>query len=209
MVELTRETIEINGIDILILPRSVVRSKINVIPQDPFFMRGTIHEELDVFSQNVSTLDPKSWEVLTQLQLAEILSSMSGLDATLDTAQLSHGQRQFFCLGRAVLRQSKILILDEATSNVDLKTNASMQSAIREHFVDTTIIAVTHRLDNSLDFDTVVVMDAGIIVESGPSKSLLSIQNGWSRNLYDQFRSDDDVDSKAQEKIGTYKTTGV
>ena len=74
-------------------------------------------------------------------------------------------------------------------------------------FVDTTIIAVTHRLDTILNFDTIIVMDVGTIVESGISQSLLSVQNGWFRNLYDQFKSEDDGSPKAQQKKGTSETT--
>jgi ATP-binding cassette subfamily C (CFTR/MRP) protein 1 len=192
MIELTKGTIKIDGIDISTLSRNIVRSSLNVLPQDPFFLHRKIREELDPFAHNCSKPDGEIWKLLAQLNLDDTVRNMGGLDAALDTAQLSHGQRQLFCLARAILRKSKVFVLDEATSSVDAETDLVMQRMIREYFVDTTIVAVTHRLDTILDFDTVIVMDAGMVVEEGSPEELLGDGGSRLRALFDQFRMEEE-----------------
>lgn len=83
------------------------------------------------------------------------------------------GQKQLLCLARALLRRNRILVLDEATSNVDMETDAFIQQTIREKFADTTVITVAHRLDTIADYDAVMVMDSGRVVETGPPWELI------------------------------------
>ena len=83
------------------------------------------------------------------------------------------GQKQLLCLARALLRRNKILVLDEATSNVDMETDAFIQQTIREKFGDTTVITVAHRLDTIADYDVVMVMDSGRVVETGSPWELI------------------------------------
>jgi ABC-type multidrug transport system fused ATPase/permease subunit len=87
---------------------------------------------------------------------------------------LSHGLRQLFCLARAMLKKSRILIIDEATASVDLKTDEIMQEIIADHFADCTIIAIAHRLYTIRNYDRIVVFEQGRIVESGEPEALLA-----------------------------------
>lgn len=98
---------------------------------------------------------------------------------------LSHGQRQLFCLARAILKQSNIVVLGEVTGSVDLHTDELMQKVIRESFADCTIIAVAHRLQTIVDFDRIVVMQSGRIVEQGKPEELLAKANAYFRALSD------------------------
>src|SRR5204863_8716650 len=100
--------------------------------------------------------------------LDKITNDVGGLDAKLEPeSTLSHGERQLFCLARALLKKerSRLLVLDEFTSSVDLETDAKMQKVMREAFEKTTVIAVVHRLDTVMDFDRIVVMDQGVMAE--------------------------------------------
>merc|ERR1712166_539239 len=120
-------------------------------------------------------------------------------------SNFSVGERQLICLARAILRPTSILILDEATANVDKTTDAVIQSVIRERFVDCTVITIAHRLDTVIDSDMIVVMDAGRVVESGAPEELLAIEGGDFAQLYaaskragkdgeDGAEGDDDAD---------------
>jgi ATP-binding cassette subfamily C (CFTR/MRP) protein 1 len=102
----------------------------------------------------------------------------------MDVNFLSMGQKQLFCLARAMLRKSCVLILDEPTSSVDTKTDAKMQQIIREEFANYTIIMVAHRLDSLLDFDTVVVLDKGTIAEKGNPRVLVEVEGSRFGRLY-------------------------
>ncbi|KAK6614850.1 multidrug resistance-associated protein 1 [Botrytis cinerea] len=119
-----------------------------------------------------------------KVQLWSLISSKGGLDAQLDTEFFSHGQRQLFCLARAILRGGRIIVLDEATSSVDSETDKLMQRVIREVFEGCTILAVAHRLDTIADFDRIVLLGNGEVVESGRFGELMEKEDAF-RELYD------------------------
>ncbi|KAF4533888.1 ABC transporter [Lasiodiplodia theobromae] len=124
------------------------------------------------------------WEKLEGFAAAQAGAS-SALDVKLDNvdALLSQGEKQLFCLARAVLQPGRIVVLDEATSSVDAATDALMQEILRSAFADRTVVAIAHRLNTILDFDRVVVMEKGEIVEVGPPRTLLNTQGSMFRAL--------------------------
>ena len=180
MIELQEGSIIIDGIDISALPRDVVRSRLNAIPQEPFFLSGSIRLNLDPYEKSS---DGVLIEALKKVQLWQTIDSQGGLSADFNIDMLSHGQRQLFCLARAILRSGNIVVLDEATSSVDRQTDELMQRVIREEFADRTIIVVAHRLDTILDFDRVAVLDDGMLVEYDSPTTLLRTDSAF-RRLY-------------------------
>src|SRR4051812_24887575 len=113
-------------------------------------MKGTVRTNADPYSIHT---DVEIISAIQKVQLWSLVLSKGGLDSQLDAEFFSHGQRQLFCLARAILRRSKIIILDEVTSNLDKTSDERTQKIIREEFKGCTIIAVAHRLDTILDFD--------------------------------------------------------
>lgn len=181
MLEVTEDSsITIDGIDITKLPREEVRKKLNAIPQEPFFMRGTIRANADPYQQHSDTAIITA---ISKVHLWDIVRNKGGLDSQLDAEYFSHGQRQLFCLARAILRKSKVVVLDEATSSVDTKSDELMQRVIREEFGDCTIIAVAHRLDTLLDFDKIALLSKGELVEFDTPEALLGRASAF-RELY-------------------------
>lgn len=163
MLELSpSSSIIVDGIDIATIPRQAVRSRFNAIPQDPFFMRGSIRLNA---SPETTHDDTTIVSALRKVHLWPIIETKGGLDADLDAEFFSHGQRQLFCLARALLRESQVVVLDEVSSSIDVTTDKLMQQVIREEFAGKTIIAVAHRLDTILDFDRIAVLRDGRIVE--------------------------------------------
>jgi len=125
--------------------------------------------------------DGKLWRALDEVQLREIVQDTpGGLDAQIsaDGTNFSVGQRQLFCMARAILRQNKVLILDEATANVDLRTDALIQATIRRSFAKCTILTIAHRLDTIIDSDRVLVLDAGQVAEFDDPVNLLRNEDG-------------------------------
>ncbi|KAH8808808.1 putative multidrug resistance-associated protein [Xylogone sp. PMI_703] len=180
-MELTPESsIIIDGINIKTVPRQVVRERLNAIPQDPFFMRGTIRFNADPYEQHT---DAEIMTAIAKVHLWELVSSKGGLDAHLDAEFFSHGQRQLFCLARAILKKSKVVVLDEATSSVDIRSDELMQKVIRDEFKDCTIIAVAHRLETILDFNRIALMSNGELKELDSPGALLARESAF-RELY-------------------------
>jgi len=173
-------TLTIDGIDLATVPRQDVRAALNAIPQDPFLIKGSVRYNADPQNQHDDTTIT---EAIRKVELWDLVHAKGGLDTELDAEFFSHGQRQLFCLARAILRRSKIVVLDEVTSSVDVASDALMQRVIRQEFADATILAVAHRLDTIVDFDRIAVMDSGELVEFDTPKALLA-RNSRFRELY-------------------------
>lgn len=185
MLEINWGTIFIDGLDLSTMPRHYIRSRLNAIPQEPYFLAGSIRLNLDPYS---SSSDALLVSALRKVHLLDTVMSNGGLDADMDPDMLSHGQRQLFCLARAILRKTKIVVLDEVTSSVDRKTDELMQKIIREEFEGCTIIAVAHRLNTILDFDRIAVLDTGRLKECESPKKLLATDSAF-RELYGVYSS--------------------
>ncbi|KAJ5701344.1 hypothetical protein N7488_008892 [Penicillium malachiteum] len=171
----------IDGVDITRIPRQTTRLALNAIPQEPFFTHGSVRANMDPYQ---STDTAAIEEALQRVELWDIVQAKGGLDAQLETNFFSHGQRQLFCLARSLVRGSKVIILDEATSNVDVVSDALMQRIIRAQFADCTILAVAHRLETIMDFDRIAVIKGGRLVEFDTPKALLERDSAF-KELYE------------------------
>lgn len=178
MVECHSGTIMIDNMDISGVPLSILRSKLSIIPQDPVLFSGTIRTNLDPF-QLYS--DNQIWDAL---RTASLLPLVQGLALKLDALvhekgeNFSVGHKQLFCLARALLKKSRILVLDEATANIDHKTDENIQRILRRSMSSSTLITIAHRLETVMDYDKLVVMSEGKIVEFGSPNELMSKVDG-------------------------------
>ncbi|XP_032583807.1 probable multidrug resistance-associated protein lethal(2)03659 [Drosophila mojavensis] len=171
--------IEIDGYDIAKLGLQDLRSRISIIPQDPVLFSGTLRYNLDPFEHQP---DEELWQALDAVKLKTFVSALNGgLSYRLHDggANFSMGQRQLICLARAILRHSTILIMDEATANVDPITDQLIQEAIHTKFANCTVLTIAHRLHTVMDSDRVLVMDRGRVVELGHPHELLQQHNGY------------------------------
>ncbi|KAI9582553.1 probable multidrug resistance-associated protein lethal(2)03659 [Glossina fuscipes] len=151
-----------------------LRKKISIIPQEPVLFSGTMRYNLDPFHEYS---DDNLWKALEEVKLKQAIVEMpQGLLSTITESghNFSVGQRQMVCLARAILRENRILVMDEATANVDPQTDALVQTTIRQKFKDCTVLTIAHRLNTIMDSDKVLVMDAGRAVEFAPPYELLT-----------------------------------
>ena len=175
----------IDGIDIGAIGLHDLRKKISIIPQEPVLFSGSLRFNLDPFGERS---DAELWTALDQVELLTVVSALpGGIDAkVLDGgSNFSVGQRQLLCLARAILRNNKIFILDEATANVDSETDNLIQQTIRRQFIDCTVITIAHRLNTVMDSDAVLVIDAGEVVEYDHPFKLIKA-DGFFKQLLDQ-----------------------
>ena len=173
LVEAALGKIKIDGKDISKIGLHDLREKLTIIPQDPVLFSGTLRMNLDPFN-NFS--DSDLWSTLEKAHLG---SFVRGTDEGLEHPvaeggeNLSVGQRQLVCLARALLRKTRVLILDEATAAVDLETDDLIQATIRKEFVDSTVMTIAHRLNTIMDYDRIMVLDKGRLVEFASPEELL------------------------------------
>ena len=175
----------IDGIDISTIKLSTLRSRLAIIPQDPVLFSGTVRSNLDPFN---SFTDEDLLAVLSQVHIncQGATPAESSLPPTnthtvisLSTSvasggqNLSQGQRQLLCLARALLSRQKIMVMDEATASVDRETDVLIQRSIREGFHDSTLIVIAHRLSTVTDFDMILVLSEGRVVEFGEPRVLM------------------------------------
>ncbi|XP_011702530.1 PREDICTED: probable multidrug resistance-associated protein lethal(2)03659 [Wasmannia auropunctata] len=169
--------IELDKIDTSQIGLHDLRSKISIIPQEPFLFSGSLRRNLDPF--DTYTDDPL-WRALEEVELKEI-----GLEAHINEggSNLSVGQRQLVCLARAIVRNNPILVLDEATANVDPRTDELIQTTIRKKFEKCTVLTIAHRLNTVMDSDRILVMDAGTAVEFDHPHVLLQKETGYLKSM--------------------------
>uniref|UniRef100_A0A4W4HCM0 ABC-type glutathione-S-conjugate transporter n=1 Tax=Electrophorus electricus TaxID=8005 RepID=A0A4W4HCM0_ELEEL len=171
ILEAAKGEIYIDGINIAELGLHDLRSRITIIPQDPVLFSGSLRMNLDPFD---AYSDEEVWKAL---ELAHLKNFVSGLPDKLNyelACTVFLGQRQLVCLARALLRKTRILVLDEATAAVDLETDALIQSTIRSQFEDCAVLTIAHRLNTVMDYTKVIVMDKGHIVEMDSPSNLIA-----------------------------------
>ncbi|XP_074031092.1 ATP-binding cassette subfamily C member 4 isoform X2 [Leptinotarsa decemlineata] len=179
-------SILIDDIDTKSVPLNVLRSKISIIPQEPVLFSGTLRMNLDPFNDYD---DEILWDALEQVELKSVVNELpEGLDSKVSEggSNFSVGQRQLICLARAIVRKNKILVLDEATANVDPQTDALVQNTIRQKFSNCTVLTIAHRLHSIMDSDKVLVMDGGEAVEFDHPFILLQMNRGVFQELVNQ-----------------------
>ncbi|CAF4061065.1 unnamed protein product [Rotaria sp. Silwood2] len=179
--------IEVDNIDITTIGLYDLRSRISIIPQDPILFTGTIRYNLDQFN-NYS--DDQIWNALEEVQLKTLVNDimLGGLDSLVSEngSNLSIGQKQLICLARAILKKSKILVIDEATANVDNATDQLIQQVIRNKFKECTVLTIAHRLRTVIDNDRIMVLSNGELVEFDTPFVLLSNSNSYLASLVEQ-----------------------
>lgn len=173
IIEPTGGRIEIDNQDIAQLGLHNLRSRLTVIPQDPVLFSGSFRRNFDPFEKYT---DGEIWKALELSHLKGFVDSLeSGLNYEIAEGgeNLSVGQKQLVCLTRALLRKTKVLVLDEATAAVDIETDELIQQTIRKEFADCTIVTIAHRLNTIMDYNRIIVMDKGKIVEFDSPENLL------------------------------------
>ncbi|KAJ3337822.1 hypothetical protein HDU93_000441 [Gonapodya sp. JEL0774] len=184
VIEPVSGSIVIDGVDISTIGLHDLRSRITIIPQESLLFAGTMRENLDPFGERT---DLECWKALEASGLGDAVKAMDGkLDHVIQPGgeNISVGQRQLVCLARALLRRTKVLVLDEATASVDKQTDDFIQETIRKEFSDCTIITIAHRIGTIMDYDRILVLGpqppepGGHVLEWDHPSRLLENTNG-------------------------------
>ena len=184
ILEATTGQILIDDIDISLIGLSLLRSIITVIPQDPTMIEGTLRENLDPLG---GFGEKDMIDALKSVGMGYILQQ-NGLNFRIkeNGDNLSAGERQLICMARALIRKSKIIIIDEVTSNMDLNSEQLIQKAILTILKESTVITIVHRNKNILEYDRILIFEQGKLIEQGNPKELIDKKEGAFYYLYSQ-----------------------
>ncbi|KAJ4380638.1 hypothetical protein N0V86_003997 [Didymella sp. IMI 355093] len=183
-----RNSISIDDVDLTTLSRSTLRERLTAIPQETLLIPGSMRQNLDPLQKrNVDEIN----SALAKVGLASRVADRGGIEINMADIGLSQGELQLFAVARAILRPSKILMVDEMTSSMDPLSEKKILDLVQTEFEDSTVLAVAHRLATIVDFDMIVVLDAGRLVESGHPQELLQKPDGLFRRMWDQQESQD------------------
>ncbi|KAF4311832.1 Metal resistance protein YCF1-like protein 2 [Botryosphaeria dothidea] len=191
MIDQDGGSIAIDGIDISTLPHEFVRSRLVSVPQEPYIFDGSVRFNADP-SESLS--DDEITAALQKVKLWDKVEQRGGLDAVIDDNFFSQGQSQLLMCARAMLRKSKVVVLDEATSSLDNETSAIIDDVVQTWFQDRTVISIAHKLNSIMEFDKVAVLDSGDLVEFDHPRALLS-RDSVFRELYDRSPHKRNTDS--------------
>lgn len=187
--ELTGGTIFLDGVDIRDLTRADLRSHVGMVLQDAWLFEGTIRDNI-----RYGRLDATDEEVVEATMVDRFVRQLpDGYDTVIDSdgGSVSAGERQLITIARAFLADPSLLILDEATSSVDTRTELLVQQAMAALRTDRTSFVIAHRLSTIRDADTILVMENGAIVEQGTHEELLAAEGAYHRLYMTQFRGED------------------
>lgn len=181
-----KDSISIDDVELTTLPRSPLWERPAAIPQETLIIPGSMRENMDPLQQrSVEDITLALWKV----GLASLVADRGGIEMNMADIGLSHGELQLFAVVRALLRPSKILVVDEMTSSMDPVSEKKVLDLVRTEFEGSTVLAVAHRLATIVSFDVIVVLDAGRLLESGHPHELLQKPNGLFRRMWDQQES--------------------
>jgi ATP-binding cassette subfamily C (CFTR/MRP) protein 4 len=168
----TTGLIKIDGIPICTVPLELLRRSLCVIPQKPILFEGTLRSNLDPLNTSTAVA---VYSALKNVGLDVSVRLMGGLATTVKDSgsNFSVGERQLLCLARAIINKTHIIVMDEATANIDTETDATIQAVLKQCFADATVIVVAHRLDTILDSNSILVLDKGHLIEQGSPDKLL------------------------------------
>lgn len=198
-------TISIDGLEITSIKRNDVRSRLIVLPQDPLLLQASLRENMELC---VTASDDAIWESLRATGIDTMVRQKGGLDAVVSQNTMSDGELRLVCIARLLLKDSQVLILDEPTSryvggeasmnekfaktkfcrSLDLDIQSTVLSEIWKKFEKSTILCIAHRLDTILDFDVVLVMEQGAVIETGRPRELLRTPGSAFAALYQKSK---------------------
>ncbi|KAJ6786163.1 hypothetical protein PWT90_00725 [Aphanocladium album] len=183
MIDVDSGSITIDGINIHNVERQALRERLNALSQDPILLSGSVRYNIDPSGQ---ATDEVVADALQDVNLAAMVEAHGGIYSKLE--EISRGQQQFLCLARALVRPGKVLLLDEATSSIDADNERLIRRIVLEKFKEHTIVAVVHKLHTVFDFDHLLFMENGRIVEQGNPHELMASPTSAFRSLYDDTK---------------------
>ena len=208
LAPLTTGRVLVDGVDTAAVSLRHLRGRaLSIIPQEPVLFSGSLRRNLDPFGEHS---DAQLWTILETIQLrGKVNGGIESLEANpLLEGEFSVGQKQLLCLGRALLRRNRILVLDEATSSCDPRTDALIQAAIRamdsvacdsggdsgdsskNHSTATTLLTIAHRINTIIDYDRVMVLDQGRLVQFDTPHALIQAGEGVFYELFSSLSAD-------------------